>query len=142
MAMLAATPPGDQARNDERLALGRLAHKQRSAWLRSLYHDDHVRQRAHAEFAAAAAAASGKPEFGWLGYEALVAKYGEDEAQELLARARQKRQEKYGKEGIKLLARKGHSTAASKEVPAHADMPVCAWASCSLHAQSYRPRRY
>ena len=95
--------------------LGRLAHKERLRQLRTLYEDESVRAQAYAAFSEAAAAAAGKPEFGWLGREALVAKYGQNGADEMLAKARQAKLRKHGEAGLAELSRRGHAKAAAKD---------------------------
>lgn len=111
-----STNSSDYDSLQQRRALSRLAHKQRTASLRSLYNNPMVRQAAYTTYSAAAADAAGTRHFGWLGYEALVAKYGEEEAEKLLAKARQALREQYSTEQLAALARKGHSTAAANAV--------------------------
>ena len=96
-------------------ALGRLAHKDRMQQLHAAYGQEDVRKAAYAAFseAAAKAGAGRKPEFGWLGREALIAKYGEAESFEMLAKARQALRDKYGRAGLRAIARKAHTVAAS-----------------------------
>ena len=119
IVLLASTEPPsdavDQAHRELR-NLARLAHRERTKWLRAQYdQDEQVRRSAYAAYAEAAAAAAGTPEFGWLGQEALVAKYGEKEWSELLATARRKKLERYGAEGVSDLGNQGHAAAAAKQ---------------------------
>ena len=95
--------------------LQRMAHKSRTEWLRSNYHNEEVREAAYAAFAKAAAKAARKPEFGYLGYETLVAKYGEERARELLAKARQAKRDRYGAEGVSDIGRQAHAASAAND---------------------------
>lgn len=116
--MLAASDPSNVAKDQaarELTALGRIGHKDRRAYLHSLYSDDAVRQAAYVAYSQAASRAGGTPEFGWLGREALVAKYGEADADVLLAQARQARSEKNGADGVRKIGRRAHAAAAAKQ---------------------------
>jgi len=95
--------------------LGRIGRRDAVRSLRQFYNDESVRRAAYAAFSTAAAEAGGTSEFGWLGREALIAKYGNEMAAKMLADARQVRREKYGEEGVRVIARRAQVASAANE---------------------------
>ena len=113
-----STPDKPHENNPSHAALGELGRIGRRDAVRSLrqyYTDESVRRAAYAAFSTAAAEAGGTSEFGWLGREALIAKYGNEMAAKMLADARQMRREKYGEEGVRVIARRAQVASAANE---------------------------